>query len=87
MKYKTRNNAYVNTIGINKFSTEKKIHFGFGITFKDKDGLIITHRAVASFVDTRGGIYYETKGDNNKTIDPNPLPEENIITIFVKRIL
>ena len=57
------------------------------LTFKDKDGLIITHRAVASFVDTRGKIYYETKGDNNKTIDPNPLPEENIITIFVKRIL
>lgn len=46
------------------------------ITFQTKDGTLITHR----IVDVKnGGQQYVTKGDNNDTVDPEPVLAENVV--------
>lgn len=56
------------------------------ITFYDADRIIVTHRAVESYV-TSGKEFYITKGDNNSSIDPNPIPREDVLSIFLWRII
>ena len=56
------------------------------ITFYDNYGNLVTHRAIYSYIDTKGNTQYETKGDNNEDIDPFPVSKDQIVTIFLRRI-
>jgi signal peptidase len=47
------------------------------ITFKSGDNVIVTHR-IAKLINTGGQVSYQTKGDNNKTEDLNPVLSNNV---------
>jgi signal peptidase len=56
------------------------------ITFYNADKVIVTHRAVESYVDS-GKLYYKTKGDNNNSLDPTPIPHSDVISIFIRKLI
>jgi len=51
------------------------------ITFKSEDNVIVTHR-IAKVIKTGGQVSYQTKGDNNKTEDLNPVLSNNVIAEY-----
>ncbi|MFP5115018.1 signal peptidase I SipW [Bacillaceae bacterium C204] len=51
------------------------------ITFKSEDNVIVTHR-IAKVIKTGGQVSYQTKGDNNKTADLNPVLSNNVIAEY-----
>lgn len=51
------------------------------ITFKSEDNVIVTHR-IAKVIKTGGQVSYQTKGDNNKTKDLNPVLSNNVIAVY-----
>jgi signal peptidase I len=56
------------------------------ITFYNADDVIVTHRAVETY--TEGSIqYYLTKGDNNSSLDPKPIPRSSVISVFIRRVI
>lgn len=60
---------------IRKFSSEVEIYAlkeGDVVNFKRED-ITVTHRITAVFYDDAGNISFETKGDNNKSPDKEPL--------------
>ena len=59
---------------INKHTNYNKIQEKDIIAFKQKDGTLVTHRAVKV---TESGI--KTKGDRNKDIDSNIVKKENFV--------
>ena len=69
------------SVGYKDTSSEGSI-----ITFYDTDRIIVTHRAVESYLSS-GQEYFITKGDNNALIDPYPIPRENVLSIFIRRII
>ncbi|MGL5694894.1 MAG: signal peptidase I [Peptostreptococcaceae bacterium] len=65
---------YPGDIVITKHKTKTNIQLNDIVTYKDKDGVIITHRIIE---ETPEG--YITKGDNNNVEDAEILTKENII--------
>lgn len=51
------------------------------ITFKSEDNQIVTHRVVR-VINNGDQISYQTKGDNNKTEDLNPVISNNVIAEY-----
>ncbi|MCI2068050.1 MAG: signal peptidase I [Bacilli bacterium] len=56
------------------------------ITFYNADDVIVTHRAVETYTEGQV-IYYKTKGDNNNSLDPTPIPRSDVISLFIRRIV
>ena len=52
------------------------------IEFKSKKGIII-HRVVFIEKDVEGKFLYTTKGDNNLTIDPSKVSQEDVLGIVI----
>ncbi len=57
------------------------------ITFYDASRTIVTHRAVQKFTSSTGILCFETKGDNNSSIDPNPIPYTDVISVFIAKVV
>ncbi|MCM3707660.1 MULTISPECIES: signal peptidase I [Cytobacillus] len=55
------------------------------ITYKHPDGVLVTHRAVRTFVQN-GTMFFETKGDNNEHVDEVLISRENIVGVQEKII-
>lgn len=51
------------------------------ITFKSEDNVVVTHR-VAKIIKNGDQVSYQTKGDNNKTEDPNSVISNNVIAEY-----
>jgi signal peptidase I len=51
------------------------------ITFKEKDGKLITHRII-EVIHSGDNILYRTKGDNNNAADLDPVLSENVIAEY-----
>ncbi|MEH7500492.1 signal peptidase I [Neobacillus drentensis] len=51
------------------------------ITFKSEDNVFVTHR-VAKIIKNGDQVSYQTKGDNNKTEDLNPVLSNNVIAEY-----
>lgn len=56
----------------------KRFVKGDVITFHMDEKTIVTHR-VAQVIKRDGKIYYETKGDSNKSTDMNPVSSDQVI--------
>jgi signal peptidase len=57
------------------------------ITFKTKEGEVVTHRIIEIVPDEEGNIRYRTKGDNPlNSEDPDLLEPEDVIAVFVMKI-
>ena len=71
------------TITIHEPADRTNLHPGQIITFRAMgNGTVISHRIVAR-LDTAalGGVFYQTKGDANRTADPDLAPAGNIIGV------
>lgn len=68
----------------------KDIEIGMYISFYDPDSSknsVVTHAVINKYTDsTTGIVYFETQGVNNDLADRLPVPAENVIGVFVKRI-
>lgn len=51
------------------------------ITFMEEDSKLVTHR-VTEVLNNGEHIMYQTKGDNNNTIDVNPVFAENVVAEY-----
>ena len=51
------------------------------ISFKSEDNVIVTHR-IAKVIKNGDQVSYQTKGDNNKTADLNPVLSNNVIAEY-----
>jgi signal peptidase I len=71
------------TISIHDQIDRQNLHPGQIITFKALgNGTVISHRIVARLdTPTLGGVFYQTKGDANRTADPDLAPAGNIIGV------
>lgn len=49
------------------------------------NGVTITHK-ITDVSMLNGTYYYQTKGDNNNTVDPSPVPADNVIGRVIFRI-
>lgn len=74
----------VGDIVITKKAKQEEIKKGDIITFVD-NGYTITHRMV-DIVEKEGNTYYQTKGDNNSTNDPNLVKYNDIEGIYIYKI-
>lgn len=55
------------------------------IAFRNESNTVTTHRIV-DIIESNGEIYFETKGDNNKSVDVNLVPTSDVEGKFFKRI-
>ncbi|MGE7604086.1 signal peptidase I SipW [Peribacillus sp. NPDC097675] len=51
------------------------------ITFQTSDGILITHR-ITKVNNSGEHVLYETKGDNNKTSDADPILSDNVVALY-----
>jgi signal peptidase I len=59
----------------------KKLNKGDVITFINEDRVIVTHR-ILEVIKSGEQVSYRTKGDNNKTADPNSVLSNNILAKY-----
>lgn len=71
------------TLGIHEPADRTALQPGQIITFKATgNGTVISHRIVQRLETAKlGGVYYQTKGDANRTADPDLAPAGNIIGV------
>lgn len=70
-----------------KVSGSKGLPNGTIVTFKDKEGRVITHRIIERTVDENGKRGYITKGDNKiNSPDDEVLTPERIIAVFISKV-
>ena len=71
------------TITIHDAADAENLEPGQIITFTAmSNGAVITHRIVRRLdTPTLGGVFYQTKGDANRTVDPDLAPATNIIGV------
>ncbi|WP_200415912.1 signal peptidase I SipW [Virgibacillus salexigens] len=51
------------------------------ITFMEEDNKLVTHR-ITEVTETKNGVVYRTKGDNNNAVDTSPVLAENVVGIY-----
>ncbi|QTD40810.1 signal peptidase I SipW [Sporosarcina sp. Te-1] len=51
------------------------------ITFKEEEGILITHR-ITEVVKSGASVLYRTKGDNNNAEDMNPVLSDNVVAEY-----
>jgi signal peptidase I len=59
----------------------KKLNKGDVITFVNEERVIVTHR-ILEVIKSGEQVSYRTKGDNNKTADPNSVLSNNILAKY-----
>ena len=70
-------------IAVKPLSSEerKSLKEGDVITFQESEVKLVTHRIIGVTTSVEH-VMYETKGDNNKTADMNPVLSENVKAIY-----
>lgn len=65
-------------ITIKQVDDKTKFKAGDVITYKEEEGILVTHR-ITEVVKSGDSVLYRTKGDNNNAEDMNPVMSENIV--------
>lgn len=71
-------------IAIKPLETEEKLSLKKGdiVTFRESEEKLITHR-ITKVLGSGNNISYETKGDNNKAKDMQPVLAQNIVAEYI----
>lgn len=70
-------------IAVRSLTNDEKDNFASGdvITFMENESTLITHR-ITEVTETKGGILYTTKGDNNNAVDRAPVQANNVVGAY-----